>query len=224
MSKHCLLMLALTLMMAAVAAPGAPAAELPDKAICQVCSAHGETKPEKVAASAVHEGVTYYFCATDCRDAFVAEPAAYVPQPLPRPAPAFTAAAPGGGAVALADFAGQVVLVDFWATWCKPCVKMMPRLQELHAAWSNRGFTVLGVSVDEGGDSVTKVAKFTAKHGIRYPVCVDGGETPAWTAYRVKAVPAMFLVDRQGSIVAQWTGEVDGEVVAREVERLVGEE
>jgi len=222
MRKHCLPMLILTL--AALAAFGARAAALPDKAICQVCAAHGESKPEKVAASAVHEGVTYYFCATDCRDAFVADPAAYVPQPLPRPAPAFTATVPGGGVVALADFAGQVVLVDFWATWCKPCVKMMPRLQELHTAWSDSGFAVLGVSVDEGDDRAAKVAQFTAKHGILYPVCVDGGESPAWTAYRVKAVPAMFLVDRQGNIVAQWTGEVDGEVVAREVERVLGAE
>lgn len=117
------------------------------------------------------------------------------------------------------------VLVDFWATWCKPCVKMMPRLQELHAAWVDSGFVVLGVSIDEtdeSDDRAAKVATFTAKHGIRYPVCVDSGETPAWSTYRVKAVPAMFLIDREGNIVAQWTGEVDGDVVAQEVERVVG--
>ena len=200
----------------------ATAAELPDKAICQVCAAHGESKPEKVAASAAYEGVTYYFCATDCRDQFLADPAAYIPQPLPRPAPAFKATTPEGGDVALSDLAGQVVLVDFWATWCKPCVKMMPRLQQLHTALADSGFSVVGVSIDEGDDRAAKVAKFTEKHGIRYPVWLDTAETPAWSLYRVKAVPAMFLIDRDGQIVAQWTGEVDGDVVAREAERVVG--
>ncbi|MBK7190063.1 MAG: redoxin domain-containing protein [bacterium] len=221
MRKYGLLMLAL----AALSVPGAAVADGPDKAVCVVCASHGESKPEKVAASATHEGVTYHFCATDCRDAFVADPAAYLPLPLPRPAPAFTATTPDGGAIALADFAGKVVLVDFWATWCKPCVKMMPRLQELHTAWADSGFMVLGVSVDEieeGNDRAAKVAAFTAKHGVHYPVCIDGGETPAWSTYRVKAVPAMFLIDRAGNIVAQWTGEVDGDVVAREVERVIG--
>lgn len=207
---------------AAVAATAATAADLPDKAMCQVCAAHGESKAEKVAASATHEGVTYYFCATDCRDQFVADPVAYIPQPLPRPAPAFTATTPEGGDVALSDFAGQVVLVDFWATWCKPCVKMMPRLQQLHTALADSGFAVVGVSVDEDDDRAEKIAKFTAKHGIRYPVWLDSAETPAWSLYRVKAVPAMFLIDRDGQIVAQWTGEVDGDVVAREVARVVG--
>lgn len=75
------------LALAALTVPGVPgvlgvlAAEVPDKAVCVVCASHGESKPEKVAASTTHEGVTYHFCATDCRDAFVADPAAYLPLP-----------------------------------------------------------------------------------------------------------------------------------------------
>ena len=214
-----------TLLLAGLVAGTAAAAEAPakspEKALCQVCASHGEANLEKVAATVTHDGVDYHFCATGCRDAFVADPAAYLPPTLPRPAPDFRVATLDGAEVSLATFAGQVVLVDFWATWCKPCVKMMPQVQLLQDKHAGAGLAVMGISVDEGDDRHEKVTKFLGKHRITYPVYLDTNVEPAWQIYGVKAVPAMFLIDRQGQVVAQWTGTVDDEVVAREVERVL---
>lgn len=79
----------------------------------------------------------------------------------------------------------------------------MPELQALHDRYRARGFTVLGVSIDEGGPA--KVKKFV-RGKYTYPIAMDSETAPAWEAYRVKAVPAAFLIDRDGRIVAQWTG------------------
>lgn len=80
----------------------------------------------------------------------------------------------------------------------------MPELQALHWKYAERGFTVVGVSIDEG--PATKVKKFVASKRLTYPIAIDSAKNPAWDAFHVKAVPAAFLLDRQGRIVAQWTG------------------
>ena len=80
----------------------------------------------------------------------------------------------------------------------------MPELQALHEKYASRGFAVVGVSIDEGGDA--KVRKFVAGKKLTYPIAVDSGSPAAWEAFRVKAVPAAYLLDAQGRIVAQWTG------------------
>lgn len=214
----------LALLLAILVAGTAAAADAPAKALCQVCVAHGETNLEKVAATARHDGVDYYFCATGCRDAFVADPGAYLPPTLPRPAPDFRVATLEGAEATLAESAGQVVLIDFWATWCKPCLEMMPHVQLLHDRYAGAGFAVMGISIDEGEDRREKVSKFLNKHGITYPVYLDKYAEPAWHLYGVKAVPAMFLIDRQGQVVAQWTGTVDEKVVVREVQRVLAQD
>lgn len=196
-------------------------ADVPDKALCAVCAVKGETKPEKVRAQADWEETTYYFCADHCREAFEADPAAYIPPTLPRPAPAFVVETLDGADVALADLSGKVVLLDFWATWCKPCVRIMPEVQRLHERYSDQGFTVAGVSIDEGDDRIEKINKFLDRYDISYPIYSDAKATPAWNQYRVKAVPAMFLIDRDGDIVAQWLGVVDHDAVATEVAALL---
>ena len=202
-------------------AGGAAAEDKAEKAMCAVCEVRGETEPEKVAATTVHDGITYSFCAEHCKSEFASDPAAYSRPTLPRPAPAFAVEALAGHNAALADFAGQVVLVDFWATWCKPCTKLMPQLQRLYDAHADDGFTVMGVAIDEGEDRRRQVQKYLAKHEVTYPAYLDTKETPAWYLYGVKAVPAMFLIDRGGQIVAQWRGAVDHQEVAREVTRLL---
>ena len=140
------------------------ALQMPDKALCSVCALKGgETEWEKVKAHSQYDGRDYYFCSKDCKIEFDSDPLAYLPPVLPRPAPAFVVETPGGKDRALADLQGKIVLVDFWATWCKPCLETMPRLQKLYSAYSARGFEVLGVSIDEDKDRLKKIKKWWPK-------------------------------------------------------------
>jgi thiol-disulfide isomerase/thioredoxin len=196
------------LMLAATPALPAAAAEA-KTAICLVCKVkHGEAAEEAVKAVRTHEGTEYGFCSEDCAKEFGADPAAYVPPRFPRAAPAFDLKALGGQPLSNESLKGKVVLLDFWATWCAPCRKSMPELQALHDAYAARGFTVVGVSIDAPDQKNTpaKVKKFVASKKIGYPIAIDAERNAAWEAFRVKAVPAAYLLDRDGQIVAQWTG------------------
>ncbi len=196
--------------------------KMPDKAICAVCAMREtEPEPEKVAGMTEHDGKVYYFCSDDCKKEFDADPAGYLPPVLPRPAPAFVAETLEGKNISLENYKSKVVLIDFWATWCKPCEKSMSALQELHDENASKGFSVIGISIDEDKDSKTKVKKFIDKRKISYPILLDAKAETAWAAFKVKAIPAMFLIDRQGNIVQQWRGEVDHELIRTEVVKLL---
>ena len=95
----------------------------------------------------------------------------------------------------------------------------MPRLQKLYSTYSDRGFDVLGVSIDEDKDRVEKIEKMVDELDISYPIFVDAKQTPAWYQFKVKAIPAMYLLDGESQIVAQWTGKIDYEEVEKEVLR-----
>jgi len=190
----------------AFADDAASGTEIPEKAICRVCevrgSQHGE---EAVVAWRAHEDTAYYFCSEGCAEAFDGFPTGYAVKPVPRPAPPLSMTTLSGDEVVLARADGPV-LVDFWATWCKPCVEAMPELRELHEQYADAGLTILGVSIDESGPDA--VAKFVEDREVPYPVAVDGGDSPAWFTWGVAAIPAAFLVD-DGKIVAEWRGRVD---------------
>lgn len=192
-----------------------------EKAICVVCAVkEGEAEPETVQAVRAYEGREYGFCSAGCAKAFDADPAAYVPPEFPRPAPVFALTDLAGRPISPTALQGKVVLLDFWATWCPPCRKSMPELQALHAKYAKQGFTVVGISIDEGGAG--KVKKFVAAKKITYPIAIDAGKNPAWDAFRVKAVPAAYLLDREGRIVAQWTGiPADAKALEAKLEGLL---
>ncbi|NKB71658.1 MAG: redoxin domain-containing protein [Candidatus Latescibacteria bacterium] len=190
----------------------------PEKALCLVCALKdGETEFEKVKAHSDHAGQTYYFCSTDCKEEFDLDPTGYLPPKLPRPAPAMVVETLTGDSVALQDFKGKWVLLDFWATWCKPCLKMMPKLQQLNDSYTDKGLMVLGVSVDDDKNRIKKIEKFVDKVGISYPIFSDAKENPAWYVFKVKVLPTLFLIDPSSQIVAQWTGEIDHEQIRAEV-------
>lgn len=207
------------LALAFLAAPLATAAE--KKEICPVCRVHeGENEPEAVKATSVFQGKTYGFCSATCKTTFDEYPQAYLPPVLPRPVPAFSVQSLEGKEVASSAIAsGKPVLIDFWATWCAPCVSAMPRLQKLHQRHAPKGFAVVGISIDEEKDTAKK---FLAKRPVAYPVYLDATKTPAWSVFHVRSVPAAFLVDGQGRIVKQWLGKVDLAEVEREVAKLMG--
>ncbi len=179
-------------------------AELPKMAHCVVCVGHGETEEEKPAAGVRYKDKNYFFCNAKEVAEFKKDPESFIPPILPRPAPKLTATTLDGAPVTFADYKGKVVLVDFWATWCAPCIKAMPALEKLYAARKDKDFVSLGVSIDE---DPKKVAPFLKKQKLTYPILLDDQKTPTWAGFSVKAIPAIFLIDRQGQIVAQWKGE-----------------
>jgi len=199
----------------------APArAETPEKAVCIVCATNGETEPEKVGATRDYQGTTYYFCSTKCAATFDANPAAYVLETGPAPAASWTTTA--GEPLTLASMGGQVVLLDFWATWCKPCVKSMPELDAMYRDYQKQGLMVVGVSVDQGEDRAKKVKKFLEKKPVAYPIVIDSAESSSWEAFNVSALPTLYLIDREGHIVERWIGLVDMAAVRSAVERAIG--
>lgn len=199
--------------------PAVVKGNLPRKAVCLVCSQHGEGHGEEKPAGAVaYKGKTYYFCNKKEVEAFVKDPEAFVPPVLPRSAPAANLKTLTGGATTFSGMKGKVLLVDFWATWCKPCIAVMPDLQKLHDRYAGRGFAVVGVSIDEGG--AKDVQPFLARRKqLTYPMLLD--QNGVWEKWGVRAIPAMFLVDRDGRIVRQWTGKVDKKEVERAVAALL---
>jgi peroxiredoxin len=193
--------------------------ELPKKAVCVVCSSlgagHGEERP---AGGVVYKGEKYFFCAANEVKEFVNDPEGYLPPVLPRPAPAFDTTDLAGKKTTLADFRGKVVLLDFWATWCKPCVASMPSLDRLASQWKDRDVVVVGVSIDQ---EPGKVAPFLKKKPVSYPVLLDNPKSPSYTAYKVKVLPSLFLIDREGNIVAEWRGDTKPAEIEKAIERLL---
>lgn len=117
---------------------------------------------------------------------------------IDEPAPEIEATDISGAAVSLSSLQGKVVLVDFWATNCPPCLEEMPNIKQLYAKHHDNGFEVVGVSLD--GDSAI-VEEFTGRTEISWPMIVDDrAVTSLRTSYHVPTIPALFVVDRSGKI------------------------
>ncbi len=124
--------------------------------------------------------------------------------PATLPALRFTTA--DGRLRSLADYAGQGVVLNFWATWCVPCVSEMPALDALSRALSGQRIVVLPVSLDRGGAGA--VAPFYAGHGIRsLPVLLDA-HAETMTALRLDGIPTTLVIDRAGREVSRVQGPV----------------
>jgi thiol-disulfide isomerase/thioredoxin len=124
-----------------------------------------------------------------------------------------------GRAVDLAKLRGKVVLIDFWATWCVPCIAELPNVKQAYAAYHDRGFEVIGIALDRQADR-QKLIDFVAKHELPWPQYFDGKywQTEPAVKYAVKAIPAMFLLDQNGKVVST---NARGELLEKEVKRLL---
>jgi thiol-disulfide isomerase/thioredoxin len=101
------------------------------------------------------------------------------------------------GAVALSGLRGRVVVLDFWATWCPPCNKMMPTLEALNTEWKERGVTFVGVNSD-GDIAPEELRAFLTAHGVSYAVVADNGR--ANNLYKVRALPTLFIIGKDGRV------------------------
>jgi len=216
-----LVILVLAFVTAAVWAEDKPPG-IPDKAECQTCAARGAVHgKEEVVAWREYKGAHYYFCSEKCGETFDAFPEAYVPRTVPRPAPQMVLTTVDDEQIVLGRHDGDVILLDFWATWCAPCLKAMPRLEELHEEFASAGFAVLGISIDEDESAFQE---FMKDKSPSYPVVHDTGSETAWQSFYVVAIPAMVLLDKQGRVVGEWRGEVNLSAVRQAIEALVAVE
>jgi len=145
-----------------------------------------------------------------------------VPPRLERgaPAPGFSLPSLSGGPqVSLADLRGRVVLVNFWATWCKPCEDEMPAMERLYRQLHGEGFDLLAISVDKEPQDVEL---FRQRLGISFPILLDPEEGAA-RAYQTTGFPESILVDRQGRVVERYVGprDWDARVYADRIRELL---
>jgi peroxiredoxin len=111
-------------------------------------------------------------------------------------APDFTLKSRSGENIKLSELRGNVVMVNFWASWCGPCRQEMPLLQQLHDRYQGMGFTLLGVNVDEEPAAAEKMLK---EIPVNFPVLYDS-DNKVSKQYQVKAMPSTFMVDRDGNV------------------------
>ena len=134
------------------------------------------------------------------------------PGPL-RAAPPFALSDLAGGSVSLADFQGQTLVIDFWATWCAPCVVQIPVLNDFYRETRDAGIAVLGIALDVDGAEV--VAPFAREHAIAYPVLL--GDVALAHRYGASGFPATVIVDATGHIRSLHQGVVRPDALRRAV-------
>lgn len=120
-------------------------------------------------------------------------------------APGFSLVGDQGAGVSLSDYEGKVVLLNFWATWCPPCVSEMPSLNAAYERFRNDGFVVLGISVDEDAD---EYRDFLRTSGVTFPTARDPERTVS-SRYGTMKYPESYLISREGRVLKKYVGPED---------------
>jgi peroxiredoxin len=137
------------------------------------------------------------------------------------PAPDFTLRSAEGRNLRLQEQRGQVVLVNFWASWCGPCKQEMPHLNRLYDKYRTSGFVLLGVNIDDDPRAASAAA---ARLGLRFPVLLDADKSVS-RLYDLGSMPATVLVDRDGRVRYLHRGYREGveDDYERQIRELVKE-
>jgi peroxiredoxin len=112
------------------------------------------------------------------------------------PAPPFTLAAKGGSNVSLSQYKGQVVMINFWASWCGPCREEMPLLESIYKKYNKLGFTMIGVNVEPDSKAADEWLKATP---VSFPILYDT-DSKVSKLYEVAGMPSTVIIDRNGNL------------------------
>ncbi|MBD1401702.1 TlpA disulfide reductase family protein [Pelovirga terrestris] len=123
------------------------------------------------------------------------------------PAPEFTLLTMEGERVSLSDFRGQVVVLNFWATWCPPCREEKPTMEQLYQQKKNDGLVILAVNVEENPHQV--VSQYLLQHSYSFPILLDGIKAEVQGLYGVFRYPESYIIDRDGIVVDHFIGGRD---------------
>ncbi|MBA4537315.1 thiol-disulfide oxidoreductase ResA [Bacillus aquiflavi] len=116
----------------------------------------------------------------------------------------------------LSDYEGQGVLLNFWGTFCKPCEKEMPFMDNQYKQFKDQGVQTIAVNV---GESELSVKQFVKRHQLSFPVVIDKDDQ-AQDAYGVNPLPVTFLIDKDGTVVKMHTGELTEEMIKQFMEQI----
>jgi peroxiredoxin len=123
----------------------------------------------------------------------------------PKAAPNFTLSTTDGQQVALQQYRGKVVFLNFWATWCIPCREEMPALEQLHQTYQSQDLAILSIDLKESAD---QVKAFFQKHSLSFPALLDPNGS-VFREYLVAGMPTTYLIGRDGTLLARGVGGRD---------------
>lgn len=125
-----------------------------------------------------------------------------------------------GASRSLADYQGQVILVNLWATWCPPCKEEMPTLQAFHNKYDDDGFAVIAIN---DGDPTPDVVQFVEEYKLTFPVWLDPEYLATEVTFKTLNLPSSFVIDRNGIVRLQWVGEINRKTLEKFVTPIIKE-
>lgn len=141
-----------------------------------------------------------------------------VPAPVNYPAPELTLTDTQNIPRSLADYRGQVVLVNLWATWCPPCKEEMPVFQAYYNKYKEDGFTIIAVN---DGDPAPDVLQFVDDYKLTFPVWLDPTYIATEKAFKTLNLPSSFVIDRTGTIRLMWVGGITRRMLDKHVTPII---
>jgi len=143
-----------------------------------------------------------------------------VPVEVDYESPKITLSDVDGEEHSLADYQGQIVLVNLWATWCPPCKAEMPTLKTYYEAYKDYGFVTIAIN---DGDPTDSVVGFVDEYKLTFPVWLDSTYEATERAFKTLSLPSSFVIDREGQVRLRWLGEIDRAALEKYVTPLIME-
>ena len=154
------------------------------------------------------------------QDASVQSSPSTVPVQVSFSAPELTLTDLDGVTHSLADYQGQVVLVNLWATWCPPCKAEMPTLEAYYNKYKDKGFTIIAIN---DGDPTPDVIQFTKDYELTFPIWLDPTYIATEDAFKTLNLPSSFVIDKSGIVRLQWIGEINRKTLEKFVTPIIKE-